>query len=464
MTEAQKIAHLQRRSGFGPGLRSARYNTLKEALTGILQGTNKYNALFLPGEEKVTTGELLSMDKEARKEILLDLAANIKRLNLEWLKEMGRAENQLREKMALFWHGHFAVRVRGYAQVESYINTIRKYALANFGDLLMAVSKEPAMLRFLNNQQNRKNSPNENFARELMELFTLGRGNYTENDIKEAARAFTGWSFNDEDEFELKPQQHDYGTKTIFGKTGEWEGEDVIRMILENPQTAKFVCTKLYRFFVSDTPNLAHIQEMADAFYQSKYDIPTVLRLVFNSDWFYDDAIAGALIKSPVELIVGLNRSLGIAYSNPQPLLMVQRVLGQTLFFPPNVAGWAGGRNWIDNSTLVTRLNLPRRLAEASELDFAGKFNMDDESPNESEKPKAKVSLSCSIAWEALAEQFTASSPEALWEALHTYLLATPTIPGLPEVIKNRCSGLDKIGQVREIALYLTRTPEYQLT
>jgi hypothetical protein len=226
MTEAQKIVHLHRRSGFGLNIRESATGSLKEHIEKILGSNKTFNSLFLPGEEKVTTGELLSMDKEERKEILQDLAANIKRLNLEWIKEMGKAEGQLREKMSLFWHGHFAVRVRGYSQVEQYINTIRKYALANFGDLLMAVSKEPAMLKFLNNQQNRKNSPNENFAREVMELFTLGRGNYTENDIKEAARAFTGWNFNEEDEFELRTNQHDYGVKTVFGKTGNWDGED----------------------------------------------------------------------------------------------------------------------------------------------------------------------------------------------------------------------------------------------
>lgn len=463
MTEAQKIAHLQRRSGFGPGLRSATYTSLNEAIHQILNGTVKYNALFLPGEEKVTTGELLRMDKEERKEILQDLAANIKRLNLEWLKEMGRAENQLREKMALFWHGHFAVRVRGYAQVESYINTIRKYALANFGDLLMAVSKEPAMLRFLNNQQNRKNSPNENFARELMELFTLGRGNYTENDIKEAARAFTGWGFNDEDEFELKVHQHDYGTKTIFGKTGNWEGEDVIRMVLENPQTAKFICSKVYRFFVSDQIHTERIQQMADVFYKSNYDIPSLLKYLFNAPWFYADEVAGSLIKSPVELIVGLNRGLGIAYSNPQPLLAVQRVLGQTLFFPPNVAGWAGGRNWIDNSTLITRLNLPKRLADASELDVAAKFNMDDESPNESEKPRNNVALSCSISWDKLAERFPENKFNVLFENIQSYLIAGSTLIATPVSLEMRCNNLSHIEKVREVVLYLTRTPEFQL-
>ncbi|HPH83335.1 MAG TPA: DUF1800 family protein, partial [Flavobacteriales bacterium] len=180
MTEAQKTAHLLRRAGFGYSLRDKSNLSFDEAITRLFTSNNTYEELYLQGEERVTMAELRKMTKEERREILDDLAANVKKLNLDWLKIMGKADGQLREKMSLFWHGHFAVRVRGFAQVESYINTLRKYALGNFGDLLMAMSKEPAMLRFLNNVQNKKNSPNENFAREVMELFTLGRGNYTE--------------------------------------------------------------------------------------------------------------------------------------------------------------------------------------------------------------------------------------------------------------------------------------------
>jgi uncharacterized protein (DUF1800 family) len=312
----------------------------------------------------------MKMSSDERKEILKDLAANVKKLNIDWLKVMGKADGQLREKMSLFWHGHFAVRVRGFAQVESYINTVRKYALSNFGDLLMMVSKEPAMLRFLNNVQNRRNSPNENFAREVMELFTLGRGNYTENDIKEAARAFTGWGIGRDEKFELKANQHDYGEKTVFGKTGNWEGEDVIKMILEKKETALFITRKIYAFFVNRKVDESRIADLAEKFYQSNYEIPELMKEIFSSSWFYEEENVGSQIKSPVELIVGLNRSFGISYDEAHPLLALQRVLGQTLFFPPNVAGWAGGRNWIDNSTLVTRLGLPTLLASAGGLDI----------------------------------------------------------------------------------------------
>ncbi|MCB0820100.1 MAG: DUF1800 domain-containing protein, partial [Bacteroidetes bacterium] len=413
-------------------------------------------------EERITTKKLFQMTPEERKEILQDLAANVKKLNLEWLKMMGKSEGQLREKMSLFWHGHFAVRVRGFAQVESYVNTIRKYALTDFGTLLMAVSKEPAMLRFLNNVQNRKNSPNENFAREVMELFTLGRGNYTEHDIKEAARAFTGWGISDEDTFELKKNQHDFGEKTIFGKTGNWEGEDVIKMILENRQTSRFITEKIYAFFVNRKLNKSRIEELSTFFYNSGYNIPELMRKIFSSDWFYDKENIASEIKSPVELIVGLNRTFGISYDNTKPLLALQRVLGQTLFFPPNVSGWAGGRNWIDNSTLVTRMNLPGILARSGGFDLQAKA-MDDEAPNESPEEKSTNNFHCSFNWELFIKNFEGIPEDQLWESLCGYLLGALHIPPIPENL-GVTTVMTREDRIIKMSLHLSQLPEFQLS
>ncbi len=458
MTERQKILHLIRRAGFGPSVKSGIKSSLNEQLDVVFESNKYYEELYLQDEERVTTRELLKMTPEERKEILNDLAANVKKLNLEWLKLMGKSDGQLREKMALFWHGHFAVRVRGFAQVESYINTVRKYALSNFGDLLMAVSKEPAMLRFLNNVQNKKNSPNENFAREVMELFTLGRGNYTEQDIKEAARAFTGWGINDEDKFELKTQHHDYGEKTIFGKTGNWEGEDVIKMILEKKETAYFITNKLLAFFVNKRINQGKVLELSEYFFQNGYDIPKLMRKIFESDWFYSEENVASQIKSPVELIVGLNRTFGISYDNAQPLLAVQRVLGQILFFPPNVSGWAGGRNWIDYSTLVTRMSLPGILADAGGMDISVKNNMDDESPNEVFKPKRKESFNCSFNWNLFSKQFQSVTHLDLWQELSSYLLAGAVIPAMPEQFsETTISKREEV--IKRMSIYLTQLP-----
>ncbi|MEX1187968.1 MAG: DUF1800 domain-containing protein [Bacteroidia bacterium] len=463
MTEKQKILHLIRRSGFGPSVKSTIKSNLNDQLELVFNSNNFYEEIFLQDEERVNSRELLRMTPEERKEIIQDLAANVKKLNLEWLKIMGKSEGQLREKMSLFWHGHFAVRVRGFAQVESYINTIRKYSLSNFGDLLMAVSKEPAMLRFLNNVQNRKNSPNENFAREVMELFTLGRGNYTENDIKEAAKAFTGWGIDDQDKFILKTNQHDYGEKTIFGKTGKWEGEDVIKMILEKKETARFITKKIYAFFVNREIDNQRVNELADYFYANKYDIPLLLKKIFSSEWFYAEEQMAAQIKSPVELIVGLNRAFGISYDNAQPLLALQRVLGQTLFFPPNVAGWAGGRNWIDNSTLITRMSLPGILADAGGIDISVKNNMDDENPNEVyEKKNNKQNFNCSFNWNLFSKQFNSKDNISLWQELATHLLASQKLPTMPEQFSETMIS-KREDLIKRMSLYLTQLPEFQL-
>jgi len=463
MTDSQKIAHLYRRAGFGLNIRETPDGALNDAINKILASNTQFDELYLEDEERVTAAELLAMNPEQRKEIIQDLAANIKKLNLQWIKIMGKAEGQLREKMSLFWHGHFAVRVRGFAQVESYANTIRQHALGNFRELLMAVSKEPAMLKFLNNVQNKKNSPNENFAREVMELFTLGRGNYTEHDIKEAARAFTGWGINQEDEFELKTFQHDSGSKTIFGKTGNFEGEDVIAMILERKETAVFITRKIYRFLVNETVDESRVRELAESFH-ANYDIPQLLRQIVSADWFYAPENIASIIKSPVELIVGLNRTFGIAYENPQPLLAVQRVLGQTLFFPPNVAGWAGGRNWIDNSTLITRLNLPKRLTDASQLDVDVKNDMDDITPNEVERKKSGNTFQCSFNWELFGEKFKEISDDKLWEALCIQLLANTMLLQMPDKLKVQAENSNRAEKIRLMAIYIVRTPDYQLS
>src|SRR6202012_4873393 len=253
------------------------------------------------------------------------------------------------------------------------------YALGNFGTMLMEVSKSPAMLQFLNNQQNQKNHPNENFAREVMELFTVGRGNYTENDIKESARAFTGWGFDKDGNFKLRPFAHDTGDKTFLGQTGNFAGEDIIKILLAKKETAHFISTKLYKYLVNETPDPAHVNAMADVFYNASYEIKPLLEYVFTADWFYEDRNVGNLIKSPVEFLVGLNRQFYITYEKPEVLLLFQRALGQVLFYPPNVAGWPGGRNWIDNSSLMYRLKIPSTVLNAGVIDFTGKVDPEDE-------------------------------------------------------------------------------------
>lgn len=454
MDEKLKIAHLLRRAGFGFSLRKNYEGNVQQVYQELLNQSSKFEKLALHHADVITPLSITGLTPEQRKTLLAELAANVKLLNLEWIKLMGRTEGQLREKLALFWHGHFAVRTRGYEHVTLYINTLRSNALGNFRTLLMEISKEPAMLKFLNNQQNRKSSPNENFARELLELFTLGRGNYSEKDIKEAARSFTGWGFDRQNSFVFRKFQHDFGEKHFLGKTGNFTGEDVINIILEQKQTAHFIAAKMYRFFVNETPNPEVIAHLGNIFYDQNYEIKPLLSAIFESEWFYEEQNRGSLIKSPTELMIGIHRTFGVSYSDPQPLLVIQRLLGQMLFFPPNVSGWAGNRNWIDNSTLPLRMNLASLLAHSGQINVTPKSNDNDEMDYSESSRFLNKNLNCSFNWELFNTRFNMNSPKENWASLCQNLLAireseTPLQPSNNDL--------------NTMALYLTKLPEYQI-
>ena len=389
----------------------------------------------------------------------------VRDLNSQWLDRMAANKGTLREKMALFWHGHFAVRAQGRnARVmQQYGNIIRQHALGTFGDLLMAVSKTPAMLQFLNNQQNRKNAPNENFAREVMELFTLGRDNYKENDIKEAARAFTGWQFTPEGEFAFRERVHDEGPKTIFGKKGAFRGEDVIKLLLEKPETARFVVDKIYRFFVNETPDTNRIARLADQFYKNNYQISDLMESIFAADWFYDNANRGTHVKSPVELLVGMRHALGVTFDQPQPQVFVQRTLGQVLFYPPNVAGWPGGRNWIDSSSLLFRMKLPDYVLKAAEVNVRAKDEGDVNAALLARKGKNQFTTK--VNWDEFDKPFACTDEAALPDALATYLLPFPLRPEQRELLlKQLKSGQSQSEKIKTLTVGIMSLPEYQLS
>src|SRR5258708_33547567 len=272
------------------------------------------------------------------KDIFQRSRENLMKLNLAWLERLRSTEDPLREKMVLFWHNHFEWRKELAYLAQQQNNLLRKHALGNFADMLLEISKDPAMLQFLNNQQNRKGHPNENFAREVMELFTLGRGNYTETDIKEAARAFTGWGFNAKGEYQFRERQHDFDSKTFRGQTKDFTGEDIINSILEDKQTAKFISQKIISSFVSqEIPSVTLVDECAQSFYKSGYDIGKLMKLILSSDWFYNNEFVGNRIKTPVELIIGIQHQTMSQFADPQSLAFFHRPLGQLLFFQPNV-------------------------------------------------------------------------------------------------------------------------------
>ncbi|MDQ1162943.1 uncharacterized protein (DUF1800 family) [Chryseobacterium sp. SORGH_AS 447] len=376
--------HLLWRAGFGPGI--AQFEDLgkkdtKNLLEDLLrEETFQYINYETPDiAEAADTMNVMSdtFPAERKKEMQKIYRQQNEELNLNFLGKMVTSKEQMREKMAFFWHGHFASRVQNPKFNRQILNVIRKNALGNFKDLLFEVSQAPAMLNFLNNQQNKKDHPNENFAREVMELFTMGRGNYTEKDIREAARAFTGWSYDKEGNFVEKAKIHDEGSKTFLGKTGNFTGSDVLNIILEQKATAKFITAKIYRFFVNENADEAIVNTLSENFYRSGYDIKKLMKDIFSSSWFYDRKNIGTHIKSPIELMAGMMRALPMNIQNPENLIVYQKLLGQMLLYPPNVAGWPNGKSWIDSSTLMLRLQIPQIWSGLRPLDYRPKEDDD---------------------------------------------------------------------------------------
>ncbi|MAI67671.1 MAG: hypothetical protein CMJ26_07320 [Phycisphaerae bacterium] len=286
-----------------------------------------------------------------------------------WLRRMISTPRPLEEKLTLFWHGHFAT---GYRTIENsyhmYMQNmfLRENAMGNFKeDLVRGIIHDPAMIKYLNNHQNRKQAPNENLARELLELFTLGEGDgYTEDDIKEGARTLTGYAVND-DAFVMQTRQHDTGTKKIFGRSGKFDGNDFVDLIFTRASASTFVIEKLYRYFVNDLPHgktvdsKPYIQALSKLFKQNNWDIKPIIESIFLSKHFYANANRNAIIKSPVQLIVQAARTLNPPQRKKmsQTLAIASDLMGQRLFAPPSVKGWDGGRTWINTSTLFMRQN-----------------------------------------------------------------------------------------------------------
>jgi uncharacterized protein (DUF1800 family) len=477
MKERINKQHLFWRAAFGATpdqLREADRQSLRKVVRTLFSDSRTFAPLASVGDDQDTKKELRNLFKEGKldREMLKDRIREnreaIRDLNVLWVEQMSSGRGALREKMALFWHGHFACRNQNNVRmVQDYTNIVRENALGKFGDLLMAVSKSPAMLQFLNNQQNRKNAPNENFAREVMELFTLGRANYTEHDIKEAARAFTGWGFNPQGEFVFRRNVHDDGEKTVFGKTGHFQGEDIIQLLLERKETATFVTTKLYRFLVNDetandSSDHQRIDQLADQFYRSGYDISDLLETIFTSDWFYDPKNIGAHIKSPVELLAGMQHCLGIRFEQKQPVLYIQRTLGQVLLYPPNVAGWAGGRNWIDSSSLLFRMKLPDLVLKAGEVTIKPK----DDGDVNTELLARKVNrlFTATIDWPTFEKAFDKVSAERLADELALYLLPQPLNNSQRNLLSTQLrKEATRSEQIRTLTTAIMSLPEYQL-
>jgi Protein of unknown function (DUF1800) len=348
--DAKWAGHLFRRAAFGASpdevrkaVRDGPDATLDRLFSGDPRAAARLELLDATGEEFAKADET---DK----------------LRAWWVSAMLHGGHPLREKMVLFWHNHFATSV---AKVQSGLlifrqnQLLRMHALGRFGPLLTGISRDPAMLVWLDSNQNVKSHPNENFAREVMELFTLGVGNYTEKDVPEAARAFTGWHVDRESQhFELDAAEHDDGPKTILGRTGKWDGDDVLRVLMAQPACARFLAAQLYRYFVSETdPPKGLLEPLADELRRNDYDIGAAVKTMLRSRLFFSDHAYGKRIKSPVEHVLGTAKA---AWPGPFPSIGLAKSLdemGQSLFAPPNVKGWTGGKNWLTDATILARHN-----------------------------------------------------------------------------------------------------------
>ena len=292
-------------------------------------------------------------------------AIETQRLAVWWAERMLVTRRPLEEKLTVFWHGHFATgntKVRDTRMMLRQNEMLRANAAGSFRDLLVWILTDPAMLVYLDNGENRKGHPNENFGRELLELFTMGVGNYTEQDIREASRAFTGWT-NDVLEFRFDAATHDDGEKTFLGRTGALDGEDIIDIILDTPVTADYISAKLYRFFVREDLDEQTRLALGATLRDGGYELKPWLRRVFLARDFYSPASYATQVKSPVHLVVSTYRKLGLTQLPTIPDFgRLTARLGQTLFSPPNVAGWAGGRTWITPALLLERGNLFREV------------------------------------------------------------------------------------------------------
>jgi uncharacterized protein (DUF1800 family) len=278
-----------------------------------------------------------------------------------WLERMASGKRPLQEKLTLFWHGHFATSVQKVK--DAYLmwrqnDIFRRNAAGNWLTLLEAVSKDPAMMIWLDQAQSRKEHPNENFAREVMELFVLGEGNYTERDVAEAARALTGWSMDRQtQQFAYRAGAHDTAAKTILGQTGNFEGDDVLRIITNQPQGARFIVNKLWKFFVEDNPSPEMVNALAAELMATKLEFRPVLRTMFLSEAFYAPTVVRNQVKSPTQWLVSSSRLLERQLPPPMLSMNAMRTLGQELFAPPNVKGWDGGLAWITTNNLLSRYN-----------------------------------------------------------------------------------------------------------
>ncbi len=350
----RNAAHLLRRAGFG--------GTPAEIDTAAASGMQaSVDRLLHPQGADVALPDFPQPSELYNRKVQTYVA------QMWWLDRMLRSQHPLAEKMTFFWHGHFATSIRKVppALMVAQMNLFRQQGLRNFHTLLLSVSKDPAMLIWLDNRANVKAHPNENYAREVMELFALGLGNYTEDDIKNAARAFTGWSVDKQQAFIDRTAQHDDGIKTVLGRTGNLSGDDVIATIVSQPIHQRFICRKLLEYFVYSDPEPELVDALAQTYALSGYDIAHTVGTIFRSNVFYSTRAYRAMPKSPIEFVVGTLRFMDVRAVPKDTVYWLVR-MGQDPLAPPSVKGWDGGPTWVNTATLLARFNYVNRIVKAA--------------------------------------------------------------------------------------------------
>jgi uncharacterized protein (DUF1800 family) len=378
---SQQARHLLVRTGFAPTqaevdklVGKSAQQAVSDIITAAVAAKPKYPVPAFVSQPPPTPANQLKTVDERQEQRRAQIAEGVE-LKAWWLREMLETPTPLAERMALFWHNHFATSQQKVVSSQAMWRQnqlFRTQALGSFASLLHGVSKDPAMLVYLDAANSRRESPNENFAREVMELFTLGEatqgGGYNEQDIKEVARAFTGWSV-DRDDFSFKYREriHDIFSKTVLGKVGNFNGDDVLNIMLAQAACGEFIVGKLWKEFVSPVPDTMEVKRIAKRFAQSGYAIDIALADLFVTDAFWAESNRGSLIKSPVDLVVGSVRQFGFSYSDVLPFVLKTAQLGQNLLMPPNVKGWPGYTDWINATTLLERKSFTQQLFRSIE-------------------------------------------------------------------------------------------------
>ncbi|MCC6510478.1 MAG: DUF1800 domain-containing protein [Pirellulaceae bacterium] len=347
--DTMRAGHLYRRAAFGADhltLKAAAAGSLSATLDALLD-TSQSDPVFQQASQQLAQSALGANDPKA--------------LSVWWLHDMFHTPTPLLEKMTLFWHGHFATGAEKVKETQVMLDQnrlIRRHALGSVRAMVHGIAKDPAMLVYLDSAVNRKAHPNENFARELMELFCLGEGNYSEQDVQQLARCFTGWEVR-RNQFRFNNYQHDAGKKSLLGSQNIDTGEQAVDVVLDNPQAARFVVGKLFRFFIADEPSppLALLEPLAQQLVTEQWQVAGVVRRMLGSQLMFSDIVRGRKIRSPIDWAFNWMKASRIS-TNLKKLSELLAELGQSVFFPPNVKGWDGGRAWINSSTLVGRTNL----------------------------------------------------------------------------------------------------------